>query len=314
MGLAKDLSMTAAQFYNCVTLLCTCEKATLRGLSNLIRLHSRGIYYYGASSKYLESKTQTQSFNRWWCDILWGHAMWDVRSEELCYSGGAQIFHRLWIESRTDYHYLHQPLLYTRRTRDKKWQVEIACPLHENPLISSAAIYYASATTSGAFGGVIAYGIQRSLTYDATGRHPWQWLFLIEGVLAIGIGLLIMVFLPRYADDLLSRGKKHWLFTAEEIAVAAKRAACEYWFPCPIITCSTKTSTAYNTEGAKVQYSQLLATFKDPKTYLFAICQSASVLGVGVVGSFLPIFIHDFGFAACQENPIPNVSTRTNNE
>jgi hypothetical protein len=58
--------------------------------------------------------------------------------------------------------------------------------------------------------------------------------------------------------------------------------------------------TAYNTKGAKVQYNQLWATAKDPKTYLFAICQMASVLCVGVIGNFLPTLIHGFGFSPCR--------------
>lgn len=57
------------------------------------------------------------------------------------------------------------------------------------------------------------------------------------------------------------------------------------------------TISAYNQRGAKVEWKQLLATAKDPKTYMYAMCQSASVLGVGVVGSFLPIFINDFGYS-----------------
>lgn len=92
---------------------------------------------------------------------------------------------------------------------------------------NAPAIYYSCATLSGAFGGLIAYGIELNLSYDGTGRYSWSWLFLVEGVIAIGAGLLIMVFLPRMPDDLQRRGGRHWLFTKEEIDLAAKRQACK---------------------------------------------------------------------------------------
>jgi hypothetical protein len=95
-------------------------------------------------------------------------------------------------------------------------------------LLTPTAYLYSAATISGAFGGVIAYGVQVNLTYAATGRQPWQWLFIIEGSMAILGSLLVILLLPRFPDDLESRGKKHWLFTAEEIDIAAERCACKF--------------------------------------------------------------------------------------
>jgi MFS family permease len=91
---------------------------------------------------------------------------------------------------------------------------------------NSLAIYYSCATLSGAFGGLIAYGIELNLSSDRSGRYSWSWLFLVEGVIAIGAGLLIVAFLPRMPDDLQRRNSHHWLFTKEEIDLAAERQAC----------------------------------------------------------------------------------------
>lgn len=41
----------------------------------------------------------------------------------------------------------------------------------------------------------------------------------------------------------------------------------------------------------------LLSVVKDVKSYFFAFVQVAAVLGTSVVGSFLPTFIHGFGFS-----------------
>lgn len=88
------------------------------------------------------------------------------------------------------------------------------------------ALFYSASSLSGAFGGMIAYGIQSDLTYEITGRHPWAWLFLIFGCVAILVGIIVVVLLPRFPDDLLARNRKHWLFTKEEIDLAAERYGC----------------------------------------------------------------------------------------
>jgi MFS family permease len=92
------------------------------------------------------------------------------------------------------------------------------------------AVFFSCATLSGSFGGLIAFGIDSRLSFEKTGRAPWSWLFLIEGVIAIFIGIIAFFLLPRVPDDLQRRGKKHWLFTKEEIDLATTRFACMY---CP---------------------------------------------------------------------------------
>jgi hypothetical protein len=61
-----------------------------------------------------------------------------------------------------------------------------------------------------------------------TGHFPWSWLFLIEGCVAIGIGIFAFMVLPRLPDDLQKNGGNHWLFTKEEIDLAVVRFACRY--------------------------------------------------------------------------------------
>jgi len=87
------------------------------------------------------------------------------------------------------------------------------------------AIYYGAATISGAFSGLIAYAIQETLTLERTGREPWRWFFIIEGSMALFVGALVVIFLPRFPDQL--RGRKHWLFRPEEIELAIQRMRCK---------------------------------------------------------------------------------------
>ncbi|ORY35318.1 major facilitator superfamily domain-containing protein [Naematelia encephala] len=61
-------------------------------------------------------------------------------------------------------------------------------------LAKRMAIYYSSSAFSGAFSGLLAYGI-----FQANTRlHGWQILFLIEGGLTLFVAFIAMFFLPGY--------------------------------------------------------------------------------------------------------------------
>lgn len=91
------------------------------------------------------------------------------------------------------------------------------------------AIYYGCATLSGSFSGLIAYGIQKNLTLEATGKESWRWLFIIEGTLAMFVGALALLLLPNFPEQ--QRGKKHWLYRQDEIEVAINRLRCKLRVP-----------------------------------------------------------------------------------
>jgi MFS family permease len=61
-------------------------------------------------------------------------------------------------------------------------------------LATRMAIFYGANTAAGAFSGVIAYGIGRLDGHH--GYTAWQWLFLIEGVITVFIGLCMFKLLP----------------------------------------------------------------------------------------------------------------------
>lgn len=140
------------------------------------------------------------------------------------------------------------------------------------------SLYYSTATLSGAFSGLIAYAIGKNLTKAETGRAPWRWLFIIEGVIGILSGLVIMVLLPPFPDK-MKKGK-NWLFTEEEIQLAIQR------------------SSTFNTRNAKLEWGQVLAALKDPKAWAFAFINGAFGQATSTVGIFLPSFIAAFGYTS----------------
>ena len=74
------------------------------------------------------------------------------------------------------------------------------------------ALFYGSYAIAGAFGGLIAYGV-----FHIEGSlYPWQYLFIIEGVVTIAIAIATPFWLS------LSPGKA-WFLTPEEREYAEKR-------------------------------------------------------------------------------------------
>jgi MFS family permease len=137
---------------------------------------------------------------------------------------------------------------------------------------------YSAATISGAFSGLIAYGVQKDLTEKVTGLEPWRLLFIIEGSAAMFVGILTMIVLPRFADKMGKR--KNWLLSATDVDLANERAR------------------GYNTIGAKVDVRQIWTALQDPKSWLFACINAGVALGIASVGSFLPTFVREFGYSA----------------
>ncbi|KIW26159.1 uncharacterized protein PV07_09276 [Cladophialophora immunda] len=138
------------------------------------------------------------------------------------------------------------------------------------------AVYYSAATISGSFSGLLAYGVEKNLT-GVHGKAGWQWLFIIEGAIAVGLGLLVWIILPGFPDQM--KNKKKFPFTDKEVALAIDR------------------SLVYNTPESKVQPRQILIAFKDARLYLFSLITGSLGLGVASLSSFLPSFIRAFGFS-----------------
>jgi hypothetical protein len=147
-----------------------------------------------------------------------------------------------------------------------------------NELATRLAVYYCSATLSGMFSGLIAYGVDKHLN-GVGGRQSWRWLFIVEGSPGLAIGLLILFALPNFPEN-EQKKKRSWLFTKEELDLAVRR-----------------TIASNNTPHEKLSIRQVLITFRDPKTFLMGTIYGCLCLGIASVTSFLPTFVNEFGFS-----------------
>ncbi|KIX00717.1 uncharacterized protein Z518_09782 [Rhinocladiella mackenziei CBS 650.93] len=162
------------------------------------------------------------------------------------------------------------------------------------------ALYFSAATLSGAFSGLISYRIAQNLTEEKTGWEPWRWLLLIEGLMGVFIGILIIVLLPAFPDQ-MKKGK-NWLFSKEEIQLAIQRSSGKsfaLWSIYPDAFCKANLSTGASQRGIPgiPNFVGLKSALMDPKAWSFALIQGGASLPVTSIGIFLPSFIRGFGFS-----------------
>ncbi|KZV65831.1 MFS general substrate transporter [Peniophora sp. CONT] len=60
------------------------------------------------------------------------------------------------------------------------------------------ALFFSSGSLAGAFGGILAYGIER--LDGRGGLHGWQWIFLLEGLMTVILAMLSFFFMHDYPE------------------------------------------------------------------------------------------------------------------
>ncbi|KAJ1737167.1 hypothetical protein LPJ72_000743 [Coemansia sp. Benny D160-2] len=134
------------------------------------------------------------------------------------------------------------------------------------------ALFYGSSTFAGAFGGLIAYGVAKSLTHDKLA--PWQLLFVIEGIPTIFLGILTIFVLPNSPEKL-----ERWFVTPEEKQVAIERSR-----------------SGHNADTSLLDKRQLLAALKDYKNFFTCMIYIGLNIPLASYTSFLPTIIKEMGY------------------
>jgi MFS family permease len=146
------------------------------------------------------------------------------------------------------------------------------------------------------FAGLIAYAVQKDLE-GAAKRPSWQWLFIIEGSIAIGIGLLMAVCLPGFPD----RIKKSWMFNNEEIELAISRSEGKHHrWKLRTMLMLILIIQGLNAKGAGFQPKQVRSSLLDPKTWYLAVLAGVNSTLLASTGAFLPTIIKEFGYSSVQ--------------
>ncbi|KAB8346102.1 hypothetical protein FH972_023150 [Carpinus fangiana] len=134
------------------------------------------------------------------------------------------------------------------------------------------ALFFSAASLSGAFGGILAFGIAKM--DGVGGQEGWRWIFIIEGLVTIVIGALAYLFIVNYPA------------TAAFLSDAEKRT---------IEVRLREDSDATNHEG--FTWANVLTAIKDPKCWLYCAGFHAMSLPLYTLSLFLPTIITDLGYS-----------------
>ncbi|TPX12396.1 uncharacterized protein E0L32_006808 [Thyridium curvatum] len=139
---------------------------------------------------------------------------------------------------------------------------------------------FVAAALSGAFGGLLAYGL--TSLHGAKGLAGWRWLFLVEGVISIVVGILALFLLP---DNF----EVAWWLKEDDKALMRVRA---------------EQVKIYAGESEVFDKHEVKLAFKDPKVWLSSICQfCANTCSFGF-GTFLPLIIKGFGYSSLKSQAL----------
>ncbi|KAF2464773.1 permease of the major facilitator superfamily [Lindgomyces ingoldianus] len=142
-------------------------------------------------------------------------------------------------------------------------------------LAKRMAIFYSGSLISGAFGNLIAAGILNGLDGNI-GMDAWQWLYIIEGVITVFIGLLVALILPDFPNT--------WrAFSPEMKRVANRRLAID------------AAEADVDETGGMSQIHGMKLAFMDPKTYMLAVAYMG-ITGAAGFQNFFPTLTKTLGY------------------
>ena len=138
-------------------------------------------------------------------------------------------------------------------------------------LARRVGIFISAGSVAGAFGGLIAFGVQH---IENSPIKQWRILFLIEGCPSVVLALAVALFMPSRPDRsrLLSGAQKE--------------------------LCMARLSAENSVDSRRgIDWAGVKRTVTDWKTYVVSAGYSCLNLGLGSVGGFLPTIIKGLGYS-----------------
>ena len=131
------------------------------------------------------------------------------------------------------------------------------------------ALFMSGIAIAGIIGGPLSGWIMNDLA-GANGWKGWQWMFLLEGLPSVALGLLVLVMLDNHPDD------AKWLSAREKEILDHNLEADE--------------------RGHDVAHHHTFGqAFRDPKIYILSLAYFTFICGVYAISFWLPTIVKSFG-------------------
>jgi MFS family permease len=134
------------------------------------------------------------------------------------------------------------------------------------------ALFYSAASLAGAFSGVLAYGM--SYIDGAAGLSAWKWIFIIEGMPSVLIGISTYWLLPSTPD------KVKWL-NEEERDLLINRLLQDHT----------------DSKATNFRKEQFIEAITDYKVYLYMMISFGITCPLYSLAQLLPTIINQMGFS-----------------
>jgi sugar phosphate permease len=134
------------------------------------------------------------------------------------------------------------------------------------------AIFFSAASVSGAFGGLLAYGIERM--EGVGGLHGWQWIFCLEGIATVLVAILSFFYMHDYPA------------TAKFLTEPERLCIIDI-----LKQDSNNLSSRFDTEF-------VWQAIKDYRTYVQILIYSGLLVPGYAIALFSPTIINELGYSA----------------
>ncbi len=128
------------------------------------------------------------------------------------------------------------------------------------------SLFMTGVAISGVIGGPLSGMIMKQMA-GVAGWAGWQWLFLLEGIPSLVMGVAVFFYLPESID------RAAWLSVGEKAVLSRNLAA----------------------EAGGVEHASVFATLRDPRVLVFAGISFCFVMGLYGISFWLPQLIRTMG-------------------
>ncbi|KAK6066835.1 alternative sulfate transporter [Seiridium cupressi] len=148
----------------------------------------------------------------------------------------------------------------------------------------------ASAVTSLIGAGILSMG-------DRYGVAGWRWLFIVEGTITVGVGLIFALLLPPRVGEgspLISFGKWSY-FSPRESYILVRRVLLD--------------DPAKTTNHLRISGSDIWSTVKNPRILAHVLITLTATVSVNAINTYGPSVIKSLGYGTVRANAMASVGS-----